>query len=161
MHGVAAGLAAGDVSSPAKRKADNAAVSAQAAGVDCSGYVSRCLKLPAVYDCARLPTVCDVLINARDMQAGDLLIVPRQHVRLIAGWSRRDKSWVYFYETGGVPEWKPALKEAPLDKLLALGYQPMRYRGMAREALPTGKEILTRAMRAEAIFVPEPAIGEP
>jgi hypothetical protein len=27
----------------------NAAVSAHAAGVDCSGFVSRCLKLPSVY----------------------------------------------------------------------------------------------------------------
>ena len=54
---VANGHAAGDVSSPAKRKADNSAVSAQAAGVDCSGFVSRCLKLPTVHDTSKLPSV--------------------------------------------------------------------------------------------------------
>ena len=47
---IASGLAAGDVSSPEKRHLDNAAVSAQAAGVDCSGFVSRCLKLPKGHD---------------------------------------------------------------------------------------------------------------
>lgn len=158
---VAEGRAAGDVSSPAKRAADNAAVSAQAAGVDCSGFVSRCLKLPVVHDSTQLPSVCDVLPNARNMQPGDVLNIPRTHSRLFAGWARPDKSWIYFYETGGVPDWKPALKEAPLDKILALGYKPMRYRGMAREAVPTGKEILTRAMRDEAVSLPEPTVGEP
>lgn len=159
--GIAKGFAAGDVSSPAKRAANNAAVSVQAAGVDCSGFVSRCLKLPVVHDSTQLPAVCDVLTNPRDLQPGDLLNIPRQHVMLVAGWARPDKSWVYFYETGGVPDWKPALKEAPLDKLLALGFQPLRYRGMAREAVPTGKEVLTRAMRARAISLPEPTVGEP
>ena len=47
---IAAGHAAGDVSTPAKRQADNAAVRAKAAGVECSGFVSRCLKRPAVRD---------------------------------------------------------------------------------------------------------------
>ncbi len=46
-EGIANGKAGGDVSSPAKRQADNAAVSNHAVGVDCSGFVSRCLKLPA------------------------------------------------------------------------------------------------------------------
>ena len=160
-QGIAKGFAAGDVSSPAKRAADNAAVSTLAAGVDCSGFVSRCLKLPAVQDSSQLPAVCEVVTDPRDLRPGDLLNIPRQHVMLVAGWAQPDKSWVYFYETGGVPDWKPALKEAPLDKLLALGFQPLRYRGMAREAVPTGKEVLTRAMRARAISLPEPTIGEP
>jgi hypothetical protein len=158
---VANGLASGDVSSPAKRAADNAAVSACAAGVDCSGFVSRCLKLPTIHDSAQLPLVCDPLPDARDMRPGDVLNIPRTHSRLFAGWARKDKSWIYFYETGGVPDWKPALKEAPLDKILALGYTPMRYKGMAREEVPSGKEILTRAMREEAVLVPEPTIGDP
>jgi cell wall-associated NlpC family hydrolase len=40
---IAQGHVGGDVSTPAKRRADNAAVSAVAAGVDCSGFISRCL----------------------------------------------------------------------------------------------------------------------
>jgi len=159
--GISSGQAGGDVSTPQKRAADNAAVSTQAVGVDCSGFVSRCLKLPSVHDSVALPAVCDPLPSPRDLRPGDLLNIPHQHVILFAGWARPDHSWIYFYETGGIPQWKPALKEAPLDKLLALGYQPLRYRGMARERVPSGKEILTRAMREGAVCVPDPAIGDP
>lgn len=158
---VAAGLAAGDVSTPEKRAADNAAVSNRAAGVDCSGFVSRCLKLPRVYDSAQLPALCDPLPRTADLRPGDLLNIPHRHVMLVAGWSRPNHSWILFYETGGIPQWKPMLKEAPLDALLALGYQPMRYRGMAHEATPSGKEVLTRAIRSQAISIPNPTIGDP
>lgn len=159
---IAAGRAAGDVSSPAKRRADNAAVSASAAGVDCSGFVSRCLKLPGVHDTTQLPAVCRPLAGAQELRPGDLLNIPRGHVLLFAGWARPDHSWIYFYDTGSAPDyWKPGLKEAPLPALLALGYQPLRYRGMAHEPTTTGKEILTRAVRARAASVPAPTVGEP
>lgn len=158
---VARGLAAGDVSSPAKRAADNGAVSARAAGVDCSGFVSRCLKLPTVHDSTQLPTVCDRLPGMAALRPGDLLNIPRRHVMIVAGWARPDRTWVCYYETGGIPEWKPALKQSPVEKLIALGYQPLRYRGMARPAGPAGKEVLTRAARAAAIVVADPVIGDP
>ncbi len=159
------GYAGGDVSSPEKRQADNAAVSLRAAGVDCSGFVTRCLKLPTVHDTTRLPSVCTPLSSARDLRPGDLLNIPRRHVILCAGWSNPEHTWLYYYETGGGPDyWKPGLKQAPLDSLLALGYQPLRYRGMAREAVAAGKaptEVLTRAVKASALVVPNPTVGEP
>jgi hypothetical protein len=159
---VAGGLAAGDVSSPAKRRADNAGVSAHAAGVDCSGFVSRCLKLPRAHDTSQLPSVCNPLPSARDLRPGDLLNIPRGHVLLCAGWARPDKSWIYFYDTGGAPDyWRPGLKEAPLAALLELGYQPLRYKGMAYERATSGKEVLTRSAISRAVSVPEPEIGEP
>ena len=158
---IAKGLAGGDVSSPAKRRADNAAVSTQAAGVDCSGFVSRCLKLPTVHDTTQLPAVCNELPSARELRPGDLLNIPRRHVILCAGWSNTERTWIYYYETGGSPDyWKPRLKQAPLDALLALGYQPLRYRGMARPG-ESAKEILTRAVKATAAVVPNPTVGEP
>jgi hypothetical protein len=101
------------------------------------------------------------LVDARDLRAGDLLNIPRRHVILVAGLARPDHTWICYYETGGIPDWKPALKQSPLDKLLALGFQPLRYRGMAREAKPSGKEILTRAAREAAVVVAEPVIGAP
>lgn len=160
-QGIAQGYAAGDVSTPAKRRADNAAVSAVAAGVDCSGFVSRCLNLPTVHDTSQLPGVCYPLA-AEDLRPGDLLNVPRKHVVLCAGWARPDRSWIYYYETGGSPNyWKPGLKEAPLDAMLALGYQPLRYRGMAYEPKTSGKEVLTRSALTRAITVTEPTLGEP
>lgn len=163
--GVSNGFAAGDVSSPAKRKADNSAVSPHAAGVDCSGFVSRCLKLPKVHDTGMLPSVCDVLPSAADLRPGDLLNIPRRHVVLCAGWSNPEKTWIYYYETGGGPQyWKPGLKQAPLDKMLALGYTPLRYRGMAHPPVKPGeapKEVLTRAVKATADVVTDPTVGEP
>lgn len=161
-QGVSAGLAAGDVSSPAKRRADNAGVSARASGLDCSGFVSRCLKLPTVHDTTQLPSVCTLLQNPQDLRPGDLLNVPHGHVVLCAGWARPDRSWVYYYETGGPPDyWKPGLKEAPLAAMLELGYKPLRYNGMAREQATSGKEVLTRSARAKVAVVTEPVIGEP
>jgi len=160
--GIENGSAAGDVSSPAKRRADNAAVSAHAVGVDCSGFVSRCLKLPSVQDSGQLPAVCKVLANPQDLHPGDLLNIPHRHVLLCAGWATPDHKWIYFYETGGAPDyWKPGLKQAPLDGLLALGYQPLRYRGMATEVRTDGKQVLTRGVRAAAEVVSKPEIGEP
>jgi hypothetical protein len=155
------GHAAGDVSSPAKRQADNAAVSQFASGVDCSGFVSKCLKLPTHHDTSQLPFLCDRIPDFNDLRPGDLLNIPRQHVILVAGWSRKDRTWLLYYETGGIPEWKPALKEAPLEALIALGYVPFRYRGMSREEIPSGKEVLTRSARRRIVTVQNPVIGEP
>lgn len=159
---IANGFAAGDVSSPAKRRADQAAVSTQAAGVDCSGFVSRCLKLPTVHDTTQLPAVCNVLPRADELRPGDLLNIPRRHVLLCAGWAKPDRSWIYVYETGGAPDhWRPGLKMVPLDALLALGYQPLRYRGMATETRTDGKQVLTRSALSSAAIVSSPSIGEP
>lgn len=162
---IANGNAGGDVSSPEKRRADNAAVSSQAAGVDCSGFVSRCLKLPTAHDTSQLPAVCTELPSAQDLQPGDLLNIPHRHVVLCAGWFDPQHTWIYYYETGGGPDyWKPGLKQAPLDALLALGYKPMRYKGMAYEQVPSGKqpkEVLTRAVKAAAQVVTNPTVGEP
>lgn len=162
---IANGSAGGDVSSPEKRRADNAGVSAYTAGVDCSGFVSRCLKLPHVHDTSQLPAVCDELPDANELHPGDLLNIPRRHVILCAGWYDPQHTWIYYYETGGAPDyWKPGLKQAPLDALLALGYKPLRYKGMAYEPVPSGKqprEVLTRAIKTKAAVVEHPTIGEP
>lgn len=162
---IANGSAGGDVSSPEKRRADNAAVSSQAAGVDCSGFVSRCLKLPTAHDTSQLPVVCTELASAQELQPGDLLNIPHRHVVLCAGWYDPQHTWIYYYETGGGPDyWKPGLKQAPLDAMLALGYKPMRYKGMAHELVPSGKqprEVLTRAVKAAAQVVTNPTVGEP
>ena len=162
---IASGLAGGDVSSPAKRRANNAGVSRFAAGLDCSGYVSKCLKLPTVHDTSQLPSVCEVIADPYSVQPGDLMNIPRGHVLLLAGWAKRDKSWIYYYDTGGGPDyWRPSLKKAPTRKLLDLGYQTLRYKGMARAAdgkVVIKSPLLTRSITNRALAVDEPTIGEP
>lgn len=159
---VTKGLAAGDVSSAEKRRLDQAGVSIESTGVDCSGFVSRCLKLPSVHDTTRLPSVCSVIAKPADLRPGDLLNIPRGHVLLCAGWVASDRKWIYYYETGGGPNyWKPGLKQAPLQALLALGYQPLRYRGMAADSRIDGKQVLARAVRSAVEVVEVPTVGEP
>ncbi len=48
-----------------------------------------------------------------------------------------------------------------LAALLALGYQPLRYRGMATDPRTDGKQILTRAALSTAPVVTHPTVGEP
>ena len=48
--------------------------------------------------------------------------------------------------------------------MLVLGYQPLRYRGMAHPPVKPGasaKDVLTRAVKATATLVPNPTMGEP
>ncbi|RYD28804.1 MAG: hypothetical protein EOP86_22570 [Verrucomicrobiaceae bacterium] len=109
--------------------------------------------------------MCRRLGSARELRAGDVLNIPKRHVLLCAGWVDPQRAWIYFYETGGAPDyWKPGLKQAPIDSLLALGYQPLRYNGMAQEPVPDGKqprEVLTRAVKSTAAVITSPTIGEP
>ncbi len=159
---IAACHAGGDVSSAAKRAADDAGVSDFAAGVDCSGFVSRCLNLPTVHDTSQLPNVCRVLERAEELMPGDLLNIRKGHVVLVAGWARRDKSWIYYYDTGGGPDyWRPSLKMSPLSPMLALGYQPLRYLGLAFDPTASAKAPLTRTIKTQAQVVPDPVVGEP
>ncbi len=112
-QGVANGLAAGDAATPAKRKADNAAVSAHAAGVDCSGFVSRCLETA---DAVRLGHAAVGMRRAAEsvrFAGGRCAEHPETARHPRRGLGAPDKSWIYYYENGGVPEWKPALKESP------------------------------------------------
>ena len=55
--GLLSAKAAGDLYSSAKRRAGNDAVSEHAVGIDCSGFISRCWKLPAKLGTATLPGI--------------------------------------------------------------------------------------------------------
>ena len=53
---------------------------------------------------------------------------------------------------------------AELGKLLALGYQPLHYKGMARPFsgdVVLSSPLMTRAIRSHASVVEEPEVGEP
>lgn len=118
------GYAAGDISTTAKRAGGDAVVSETATGIDCSGLVSRCWRLPRPYSTAQLPTITDP-ISWGQLLPGDILLNDR-HVLLFAGWNKPG-SVILAYEAGSFPQWKVSANAIPTERLFADGYQPCRY----------------------------------
>ncbi|MFM7182004.1 MAG: hypothetical protein ACKO2G_11150 [Verrucomicrobiales bacterium] len=127
---VAAGYAAGDVYTPAKRAALYDAISQEACGVDCSGFISRCWRLPRAYSTRELPFLCEPLPDFYSLKPGDILNKTNEHVLLFIAWADENKSRLYAYETGSPPTWKVECHLIPTDFLIQIGYQPFRYRAM-------------------------------
>lgn len=125
------GLAAGDISTPAKRAGGDAAVSESAAGIDCSGFVSRCWRLSRPYSTAQLPAITHA-ITWGELLPGDILLNNR-HVLLFAHWYRPG-SIILAYEAGPFPQWKVSANAIPTEKLIAEGYEPRRYRHIITDA---------------------------
>ncbi len=122
------GEAAGDISTPEKRRLGDAATSKEACGIDCSGFVSRCWRLPRPHSTKELPSICDKLQSWDDLKPGDILLNDR-HVVLFAKWAAPDTS-LYAYQAGPLPVWRVNVAEIRKDYLLERGYQPWRYRGI-------------------------------
>lgn len=119
---------AGDISTAEKRRLGDAGTSKQTCGIDCSGFVSRCWRLPRPYSTKELPGICDKLASWDDLQPGDILLNDR-HVVLFAKRSERG-STVLVYEAGPYPVWRVNAAEIPTDYLRERGYEPWRYRGI-------------------------------
>lgn len=128
-RGIREGKAAGDVYTDAKRAALDDAVSADAVGIDCSGFISRCWKLPRSYSTRELPLLCRS-IGWDELEPGDILNVHNAHCLLIADWDGPNRERVLAYETGSPPTWKVVSHTIEVSWLKSLGYQPYRYRGM-------------------------------
>ncbi len=119
--------AAGDLYSSAKRRAGNEAVSQEAVGIDCSGFISRCWKLPAKLGTATLPGLCRRLDSADDLRPGDVMDMPHQHVLLFSHWLNGGKSRALFYEAEGDRHARVVASDRSLWELRLLGAQPLRY----------------------------------
>ena len=124
--GVHAGKAAGDVYTPDKRRLGGNAVSGDAVGIDCSGFVSRCWKLPRKYDTSTLAEICQKLPSASELQPADIMNTEGGHVILFVKWLDDTKTRALFYEAA--PFSKTLGSERDIPTLLAAGYTPMRYR---------------------------------
>ena len=127
-QGLATGKYAGDIYTPAKRKALNDAVSQAAVGIDCSGLVSRCWHLPRSYSTRELPTLCVLLASYDALRPGDILNTENQHVLLFKGWQDPAHQRLFAYETGAPPTWKVLLDDIPITLLHSQNYYPYRYR---------------------------------
>lgn len=126
--GVRAGKAAGDLYSADKRRLGDAAVSTEAVGVDCSGFVSRCWKLPKKYGTANLPALCTPLSSTDELKPGDIMNAVGGHVMLFARWLDGPRDRALFYEAN--PFSKVQAGEFSVRQLAASGFRPWRLRGI-------------------------------
>ncbi len=120
------GRVAGDISTAEKRRLGDAGTSRHACGIDCSGFISRCWRLPRPYSTKQLPEICDRLPDWGELKPGDILLNDR-HVLLFARW-QVPGSIALIYESGPYPVWRVNAAAIPTEFLLERGYEPWRYR---------------------------------
>lgn len=127
-RGVRAGKAAGDLYNAEKRRKGGAAVSAEAVGLDCSGFLSRCWGLSEKQSTRSLPALSRRLGSLADLRPGDALNQPGGHVVLFVRWLDDSRTRFHCYEAE--PFSRVRLSERNAVEMLAAGYAPLRYRGM-------------------------------
>lgn len=125
-RGLREGKYAGDVYSAEKRRLLDDAVSNLAVGIDCSGFISRCWRLPRSYSTRELPGLCDPVTEPAQLQPGDIFNRHNAHVRLFAAWADAAHTQVRVYEASA----KVLCHDLPLQAMLDEGYTMWRYRGM-------------------------------
>jgi hypothetical protein len=125
-----AGRAAGDVCTDQKRTMDNAAISSRAAGIDCSGLISRCWRLQKPFSTYEIAKLCDPLPDFSALRPGDVLNKEHEHVMLFAGCQPGPDANMIVYDVGCPEIWRCAKHLTPVAWLRAHGYKAWRYRGI-------------------------------
>ncbi len=123
-------VAAGDYASEEKVRLNDDAVSRYAAGIDCSGFVSRCWRLGRPYSTRELAALCRPLASVKDMRPGDIMLRAGVHVIMFLGWHDAEKKYFHAAEAGGIPQWKCYESVYLAEGLKEGGYLPYRYAGM-------------------------------
>jgi len=124
------GLMAGDVYSDEKRALDNEAVSDLCAGIDCSGFISRCWRLSAPFSTHEISKICDPLPDFDQLRPGDAVNKESEHILLFAGVAKDHPGNFIVYDVGCPPHWKAARHLTPVEWLRKNDYKPWRYRGI-------------------------------
>lgn len=130
LQGLREGKKAGDVANTNKVRKDNAVVSGESIGIDCSGFVSRCWGLTKPVSTRELPSLCDP-VAWNDLRLGDI-IRKEGHVLMFAD---RQGGYVIGYEAGPIPTWRARRCAIRINYLQKEGYSPWRYRNMAKPKL--------------------------
>ena len=126
IDAIGQGESAGDISTAGKRRLGDAGTSAEACGIDCSGFISRCWRLSRPHSTRELPSICRPLKTWAHLKPGDILLNDR-HVLLFKDWDRGGRS-ILAYEAGPFPVWRVNAASIPVDKLVREGYRPWQYR---------------------------------
>lgn len=121
---------AGDMATPEKIRLGDEAVSPYAAGIDCSGFVSRCWRLDRPYSTRELPALCRRLDSLRDLKTGDILIEPGVHVIMFLKWVDAKKTKLIASEAGNSRYWRTINSQYTLDEVARLWLVPMQYVNM-------------------------------
>lgn len=124
--GIRAGKAAGDVYTAEKRRRAEATVSGAAVGIDCSGFISRCWKLPRKYGTSTLGSICIKLTSPSELKAADIMNQAGGHVLLFGRWLDPEKKRALFFEAA--PFSKVRAAEYEIAQLESSGFQPLRSR---------------------------------
>ncbi len=119
---------AGDMATPEKIRRGDDLVSQYAAGIDCSGCVSRCWRLGRPHSTRELPALCDHLNSYQDLKAGDILIIPGDHVIMFIKWNDAHKKSFVGSEAAGSIYHRVVVGNYQLDRFIAKGFTPMRYK---------------------------------
>jgi hypothetical protein len=104
------------------------------AGVDCSAFVSAAWGLARHFTTIAIPAIAKQLENPWDLLPGDALNKPGSHVMLFLRFTPDRKVEVMESSTVGC-NGRVCRNIYPLASLLARGYDPVRYRGLAGEAV--------------------------
>lgn len=127
---------AGDCCTPAKVAGGDDVVSRYAAGIDCSGFVSRCWRLPRPYSTRELAALCTPLKSVDELRPGDIMLHPGDHVMIFLYWSdaagnpAEQHRYYVAAEAAGEPRWAVVQNRYTVDTVLKLGYRPHRYKHM-------------------------------
>ncbi len=124
---------AGDYASAAKIAGGDEAVSRYAAGIDCSGFISRCWRLERPHSTRELGALCDALPSEQEMRPGDIMLCPGVHVVMFLRWVDESKTRFLAIEAGGGIQWNCYSTTYRTAYLRDRGYRPYRYRGMNDE----------------------------
>jgi hypothetical protein len=124
--GIRAGKAAGDVYTSEKRRLGDKAVSGDAVGIDCSGFINHCWKLPTRHSTNSLASICQKLPSPAALEPADIMNTANGHVLLFVKWLDGEKRRAVFYEAA--PFSKTLASERDVREMAAAGYKPLRYR---------------------------------
>lgn len=126
-NGIREGKYAGDVYTQYKRNNSVGAKSNYAVGIDCSGFISRCWKLPYHHSTRDLPKVAYLLSDIKELREGDILNKPNEHVILFKEFHDKQKTIIIAYHA---TSHKVKKDRFFLPGLIEEGFKPYRYKNI-------------------------------
>jgi len=136
-QGLGKGMFAGLVPTSERARASRFAM-----GVDCSGYVTRCLDIPVKQTTRSLARLCYELDGYEQLQPCDLLNQPDGHVALFVSWVDDSRQRMRVLEAARL-----GVKETiyPADAARREGFVALRYRLLDRRWTPMEAQALGKA----------------